>query len=232
VEYNGKSRIEQLKKHCLDPEKDKAFLANLHADHTRKSRRDNLPTKAVALELLNAGFVRCNLEHLDPKSETRNWLAESHTPEAIRRGLAIFSTEQEKGRLRNDTAHRYLVKVIQSQQQEIDLRHQETQLREYAETERIAWLQPLEHDHAALVATCDNSGPDKDLAFALSEKAVFGGMIVQRAFWEKKLTTLLDRHKGHYRAVCNHIRRLFEAPPHDRFDLISKLVSWEMQIAR
>jgi len=232
VEYNGKSRIEQLKKHCLDPEKDKAFLVNLHADHTQKSRRDYLPTKAVVLELLNVEFVRCNIEHLDPKSETRNWLAESYTPEAIRRGLAIFTTELEKGRLRNDTAHRYLVKVIQSQQQELDLRSQETKLREYAEIERTAWLKPLDLDYTDLVATCNNSSPDKDLAFAISEKAVFGGMIIQRAFWEKKLTSLLEQHKEHYRAVCNHIRRLLEAPIHDRFDLISKLVSGEMQIAR
>lgn len=37
-----------------------------------------------------------------------------HTPEAIRQGLAIFDTEWSKGRLRNKTAHRYLVKMIQN----------------------------------------------------------------------------------------------------------------------
>jgi hypothetical protein len=37
-----------------------------------------------------------------------------------------------------------------------------------------------------LKAQCDGSGPANDLAFQLSEKAVFGGMILQRSFRKNK----------------------------------------------
>ena len=66
-------------------------------------------------------------------------------------------------------AHRYLVKVIQNCQHEIDLRRQEELLREYAEVERSAWLQVYEAEYATLVAECTGVSPEFDLAYRLGE---------------------------------------------------------------
>jgi hypothetical protein len=167
---------------------------------------------------------------MDPEGKTRQWLAARYTPEAIRQGLAIFGTERNKGRLRNKTAHRYLVKVIQNSQQEIDLRWQEESLREFAEIERQGWLQELEAEYKILETECDESTPENDLAFRLSDSAVFGGLSLQRAFWENKLKLILERSREKFSAVCRHVRRLFEATWQNRFALIAKLVAWEYQL--
>ena len=161
----------------------------------------------------------------------RGWLAGRFTPEAIRQGLAIFGAEWEKGRLRSKTAHRYLVKVIMSCREELDLCRQEELLREYAEVERSVWVQGLEVEHATVVTECVGASPEKDLAFQLGERAVFGGLILQRAFWENKLKVLLEKQRERFTAVCSHVRRLSEATMENRFTLISKLVAWEYQLA-
>ena len=128
-------------------------------------------------------------------------------------------------------AHRYLVKVIQNCQHEIDLRRQEELLREFAETEQNAWLQDLTPGYELLKAECDGSSPEKDLDFRVSENAVFGCLFLQRAFWENKLKALLKDRRDRIAAVCNHVRRLFEATWEDRFQLISKLIAWEYRIS-
>jgi len=179
---------------------------------------------------LDEGFKRFGIEELDPDGKTRQWLAGRYSPEAIRQGLAIFGTERDKGRLQNDMAHRYLVKVIQNCQAEIDLQRQEEYLRAFAEIERRGWLQQLEEDFKILKAESNGSTPEKDLAFRLSDNAVFGGLPLQRAFWENKLQLVLEKSREKISAVCRHVRRLFEATPENRFALISKLVAWEYQL--
>jgi len=231
VELDGKSRQDVLRDTCPDPSKDRQFIEQLHADHTKKQRVDVLPTRLVSRILLDEGFDRFGITSLDPKGSIREWLAGRYTPEAIRQGLAIFGTEREKGRLQNKTAHRYLVKVIQNCQDEIDLRHQEELLRKYAKVEQPFWLQELEAENEILTAECVGASPEKDLALRLSDNAVFGGLILQRAFWENKLKTLLEKQRDRFTAVCNHVRRLFEAKWEHRFALISKLVAWEYQLA-
>ena len=230
-EFGGKSRESVLRETCPDPEKDRQFIEQLHADHIRKQRLDFLPTKPISRALLDEGFDRFGIADLDPKGRIREWLAGRFTPAAVREGLAIFGTERDKRRLRSKTAHRYLVKVIQNCQHEIDLRRQEELLREYAEVERSAWLQIYEVEYATLVAECTGASPELDLAYRLGENAVFGGLILQRAFWEKKLKELLRKQRDKFAAVCSHVRRLFETTWENRFSLISKLVAWEYQIA-
>ncbi len=230
-EFDGASRESVLRESYPDPEKDRQFIEQLHADHTQKKRFDSLPTKPISRTLLDTGFDRFEIGDLDPKGKILEWLAGRFTPEAIRQGLAIFGTEREKRRLRNNMAHRYLVKVIMNCQHEIDLRRQEELLREYAEVERPAWLQALEAEYETLVTECVGTSPDKDLAFRLGENALFGCMIVQRAFWEDKLKALLNEQQDKFAAACNHIRRLFETTWENRFALISKLVAWEYQLA-
>lgn len=230
-EFDGKSRESVLRETCPDPGKDRLFIEQLHADHTRKQRFDFLPTKSISRSLLDAGFDRFGIADLDPKGKIREWLAGRFTPEAIRRGVAVFGTEREKRRLRNKMAHRYLVKVIQNCQHEIDLRRQEELLREYAAVEQSAWLQMYEVEYATLVAECTGASPELDLAYRLGENAVFGGLILQRAFWEEKLKEQLTKQSERISAVCSHIRRLFETTWENRFALISKLVAWEYQLA-
>lgn len=230
AEFNGKSRQQVLREICPDPEKDRKFIEQLHADHTQPGRIDILATCKVSRILLDEGFNLFGIERLDPEGKIRQWLASRYTPEAIRQGLTIFGTELSKGRLRNKTTHRYLVKVIQNCQEELDLRLQEELLRNFAETERQGWVQELEAEYKLLEKNCDESTPEKKLLFCLSEKAVFGGLPLQRTFWEDKLKLLLDNCHDKISAVCRHIRRLFEAAWNDRFVLISKLVTWEQQL--
>ncbi|MEA3469182.1 MAG: hypothetical protein U9R57_13295 [Thermodesulfobacteriota bacterium] len=230
AEFNGKSRQQVLRETCPDPEKDRKFIEQLHADHNSAKRVDTLPTEEVSRLLLDEGFKRFGIKELDLDGKTRQWLAGRYSPEAIRQGLAIFGTERDKGRLQNDMAHRYLVKVIQNCQAEIDLRRQEEYLRAFAEIERRGWLQQLEEDFTTLKAESNGSTPEKDLAFCLSDNAVFGGLPLQRTFWENKLQLVLEKSRKKISAVCRHVRRLFEAPLESRFALISKLVAWEYQL--
>ncbi len=229
-EFDGKSRESVLRKTCPDSDKDRQFIEQLHSDHTQQQRVDLLPTKATSRVLLDEGFMRFNMIDRDPVGKIREWLSGRFTPEAIRQGLAIFGAEREKGRLKSNFAHRYLVKVIQNCQMEIDLRRQEELLREYAEVERPVWLQRLEADYETLVTECVGTSPENDLAYQLGDRAVFGGLIIQRSFWENKLKALLEKQRNRFTAVCSHIRRLFEATWNDRFVLINKLVSWKYQL--
>jgi len=191
-----------------------------------------LPSQALAREILDAGFARFELQAHDEQRRLRTWLGSRYTPAAIRRGLAIFGSERAKGRLNEATPHRYLVKLIQSCQEELDLRSQEHLLRDFAEVERRAWLGELEQDNALLSAECaDTASPDRDLAFCLSEKAVFGGLPLARAFWEDKLRALLETQSQRFEAVRRHVRRLYEAHWNDRFHLIGLLIEWENQLA-
>jgi len=233
AEFDGKSRQQVLRKVCPDPQADQAFIEQLHAEHTRQRRSDPLPSQALARAILDAGFARFELEANDAQGELRTWLSGRYTPAAIRQGLALFGSERAKGRLGTKTAHRYLVKLIQSSQEELDLREQEHWLQEFAEVERSAWLQDLEQDYNLLKTECDHAVClDCDLAFGLSEKAVFGGIPLARAFWEAKLKALLEKQCQRFEAVRRHVRRLFEAQWNDRFQLISRLIGWECQLAQ
>lgn len=231
AQFDGKSREAVLRETIPDRELNRKFIEQLHADHTQKQRVDVLPTQLASRVLLDEGFERFGITDLDPKGKIRVWLAGLYTPTAIRQGLAIFGTEREKGRLRNKTAHRYLVKVIQNCQNEIDLRRQEELLHEYAKIERDVWLQDLESEFKSLTDECVTGAAKQDLAFILSEKAVFGGLALQRAFWEDKLKELLKKQRDRFTSVCRHVRRLYEATCENQFALISKLVAWEYQLS-
>ena len=230
VEFDGKSRQQVLRETCPDPEKDRKFIEQLHTDHTKKRRVDALPTEKTSNLILDEGFNSFCIENLDQDGKIRQWLAGRYSPEAIKQGLAIFGTERNKGRLRNKTAHRYLIKVIQNCQAEIDLRQQEEYLREFAEVERKGWLQQLEDEFKILNAECNGNTPERNLAFRLSDNAVFGSLPLQRSFWENKLQLIIEKSRDKISAVCRHVRRLFEAAPENRFALISKLVAWEYQL--
>ncbi|MCP3880163.1 MAG: hypothetical protein GY701_17500, partial [Sulfitobacter sp.] len=109
VEFEGKSRQHVLRAACPDPQSDQAFIEQLHAEHSRPGRSKPLPSQTPARALLDAGFARFELEANDAQGRLRTWLSGRYTPEAIRQGLALFGAERDKGRLREKTAHRYLV---------------------------------------------------------------------------------------------------------------------------
>lgn len=233
AEFRGRSRQQVLRESCSDPQADRAFIEQLRAKHSHAGRSDPLPSQSLARQILDAGFARFELEPQDAQGQLRTWLSGRYTPAAIREGLAIFASERAKGRLLGKTAHRYLVKLIQSRQEELDLQVQEHWLLEFAEVERGAWLQDLEQDYDLLKAECAHTaGLDHDLAFRLSEQAVFGGLPLARAFWEAKLRVLLESQCQRYEAVRRHIRRLYEAPWNDRFQLIGRLAGWESQLVQ
>jgi hypothetical protein len=233
AEFRGRSRQQVLREFCPDPQADLTFLEQLRAKHKHQGRSDPLPSQALARQILDVGFARFELESLDEQGKLRTWLSSRFTPAAIRQGLALFGSERAKGRLQNKTAHRYLVKLIQSRQEERDLQEQEHCLLAFAEVERKAWLQKLEQDYDLLKTECSQAiDLEHDLAFRLSEKAVFGGLPLARAFWEEKLKGLLATQCKRYEAVRRHIRRLYEAPSNDRFNLISRIVGWENQLAQ
>ena len=227
VELSGASRASVVRKSCTDPEKDRKFIAELHADHTKKRKSDPLPAKEVSRAVLDEAFERFGLVEQDSKGEIRDWFAGSFTPDSLRQGLAIFGTKHEKGQLRTKHSLRYLVKVTINRQHENDLRRQEELLREFAEKERPAWLVVHEAEHARLLLECEGAQPPQDLLFRLAENAVCGCLNLQRAYWEDKLKAQLAKQHDRYTAVCNHIRRFFEITGENRFTLISKVVAWE-----
>jgi len=227
-EFEGLSRLQVLRNACPDPEKDRVFLEMLQCRQALWRKPEQLPTMDVSRRILDEGFATFELVKFDPKGTLRTWLSSRYTPEAIRQGLAIFGTERAKGRLRSETAHRYLVKVIQNCQDEIDLREQEDHLRKFVEVEKRSLLCELEKDYEILSSEFKNGGElENDLAFRMSEMAVFGSLILQRSFWEGKLKALLTEKKHRVAAVIRHIRRLFEANWNDRFQLISRVISWD-----
>ena len=231
-EFDGKSRAEVLRDACPPTEKDRAFIERLRADHNGKRPPESLPTATVARVLLDAGFARFEIEHLDPKGNLRDWLSRRYTPQAIRQALAIFGTEREKGRLRNKTAQRYLVKIIKNCQDELDLRTQEDFIRFFAQKERPAWLKIIEQEYEQLEAEHADPSDARQLAFSMSESALFGSLILERAFWENKLKLLLLTQPHLSELVCNHIRRLWESAWLDRFQLIDKVIAWQYQTAQ
>jgi hypothetical protein len=233
AEFEGRSRQQVLQESCADPQADLAFIEQLRGGHNHQGRSDPLPSQSLARQILDAGFARFALDGNDAQGKLRAWLSSRYTPAAIRQGQSIFAGERAKGRLRGKTAHRYLVKLIQSRQEELDLQVQEAGLLEFAKVERGAWLQELEQDYDRLKTDCDHTaGLDHDLAFRLSEKAVFGGLPLARAFWEEKLRDLLVQQWQCFEAVRRHIRRLYEVPGNDRFNLISRVIGWEHQLAQ
>lgn len=232
AELDGKSRVEALRDACPPTDADRAFIERLRVEHNERHPSESLPTVSVARRLLDVGFARFEIEHLDPKGSVRHWLSRRYTPQAIRQGLAIFGTEREKGRVRNKTAHRYLVKIIQNSQHELDLRRQEELLRDFAQEERQAWLEIFEREYEHLQAEHTGSSEPRELAFRMSESALFGSLILERAFWENKLKSLLLTQRHLIEVVSNHVRRFWEAAWLDRFQLIDKIIAWQYQTAQ
>ena len=105
---------------------------------------------------------------------------------------------------------------------EIDLEREEHTLLHYAETERRAWL-------AALAAAKQEIERDTETAveriFNFAEHALFGGIFLEKVYWEKELTTALAATPELIGKVTAHICRIYEAPELCRRRLINRIIA-------
>ena len=226
VELDGQSRIGVLGESCPSYEqqqRDRAFLANLKAEH-ESPQRWKRPSNLISLELLDAVFERLGLLGEDPKRSLRLYLAR-YEPAAIRRAAAVVSAKLQRGAVELRWAHRYLTKVIQNQQDELDLERAAEELRQLCRIQNQSWTSFEEREYQTLVS--ENDDP-KHLAIALAENAAHGAIPVQATFWNEKLLTFVDDEPYLADAVITHLVRLYEAPHQKRLALID-LVAAQLQ---
>ena len=159
---------------------------------------------------------------IDLNGRLRRWLADTFEPSAIRRALAIYEAKRAKGGLRGKHAHRYLVKLIREMQVEADLEREERALLHYAETERRSWLAALIAAKQGIERECDTV---EERLIAFAEQALYGGIFLEKAYWEKELTEAVAEVPSLIGQVTTHIRRLYEAPPLCRRRLLNRLVT-------
>ena len=227
-ELDGKSRMRVLKNACPNQDKDLKFLRKLHAEHKNRFKSTPLHTQPIARRLLDHGFKEYGLLDSDKQGKLRDWIASRFTPQAIKQGLAILAIKQQKGELHNPFANRYLVKVTQSQQNELDLNQLEQELLKYAKLEKQHWLTEWENDFQELrMASLKQNEDQYHFVCQLVESTLFSSIFLQKAFWQDKLIMILHKYKHLFQDARNHIKRLYEADPNDRFQLISLLVQSE-----
>jgi hypothetical protein len=228
VEFDGKSRVEIVRQACPDPKRDAELVAKLKATHPRGRRpADPLPTAGIVRTLLDDAFVRLTLV-MDDTSRLRAWLAATFEPEAVRRALALLETKRAKGGIQGPYAHRYLVKLIQSHQSEINIERAVQSMLHYAEIESAAWLTNLQIEHTRLLA---ESSPG-DYLNRLADKALCGNIVIENAFWEKALEEALASAPAQFTAVMVHIRRLYEVPEFRRLGLINRVMTHRAGLGR
>jgi hypothetical protein len=230
AELDGKSRAEVVRDACPDPKKDAELVAALKAGHQKGPHpAAPLPTASVARALLDEAFERLAIMASDPGGRIRAWLADTFEPSAIRRALAIYEAKRAKGSLRGKHAHRYLVKLIREMQIEADLEREERFLLHYAETERRSWL-------AALVTAKEEIWRERETIeeriLAIAEHALYGGIFLEKAYWESELMAALSEAPLLLDQVTTHIRRLYEVPPLCRRRLLNRLVTSQLGLER
>ena len=227
VEWNGKSRQQVLRDTCPSHEqqrRDQEFLERLAAEHERAKRRFANPS-AISAKLLDQVFERLGVLERDPSGALRKYLA-AYEPAAIRRAAAIVTAKRERGALKEKYLHRYLVKVIQNQQDELDLERAAQELLELCTIEKQLWTDEEQLHYERLIEDLD----DEQLIFAVAERAAHGGLPLQAAFWtERLLQTLRDAsHRAH--EIKKFLTRLYEAPHQRRLDLIDRITAMELAL--
>ncbi len=145
------------------------------------------------------------------------------------RGLAIFEAKRDQGRLRTKEAHRYLIKVIQSEQIEINLEREEHHLLAYAEVERVSWLTELCKERQRVRK---DAGNDESYFIDLANLALCGSIFIEKAFWEKCLDEALAAAPSSFQRVMTHIRRVYEVSESCRRRLMNHLITHRTELAR
>ena len=228
AEFDGKSRLEMLRNACPEPERDKALIAQIKEGHQKgKAPVVPLPFTPISRKLLDTVFEEFNLLSHDESGRLRNWIASRFEPEAIRRASATFGGKYHAGALRGKHAERYLVKIIKSNQEEIDLGREMDALLRYAEIERNEWLINLDQTRAYLQ---EETLSVNEQILRIAEHCLFGSIFVERSYWEKHLIATLADCSHLFTSLINHIKRLYEASVHDRRRLIDRLIAWKHQL--
>jgi hypothetical protein len=119
-DLDGKSPAQvlgQSRPSLAQKERDRMFIEKLRARHLHPRRAR---TYRASRELLDDAFGRFDLLPKDPHGRLRHYLS-GFSPPAVRRALAIFAAKKRRRAIREDFAHRYLVKLVQNSQHAIDL---------------------------------------------------------------------------------------------------------------
>ncbi len=228
-QWNGRSRLQVLQQECptmLQQQRDQEFLARLKARH-QPQRRARQPNPEIR-KLLDHVFERLDLLPNDPKGSLRRYLATYFQPEAIRRAAAIVAPKLDNGTIKRSSAHRYLAKVIRSQQDELDLEAAAVELLELCKLQKQDWTHREEQHFETLCA--DHTDP-LELARAVAECAAHAGIPLHGIFWTSKLLELLQQATSLVDAVKKHLIRLYEAPKQQRLALLDRITAQEVALA-
>lgn len=228
IELHGHSRAHTLQSSCPSYEqqqRDRVFLARLSANHqTPRWQREPDPT---TLRLLDSVFERLGLLGNDQNRSLRRYLAR-YEPAAIRRAHAVVAPKLERGDVDLRWAHRYLVKVIQNQQDLLDLEHAQNELLGLCRIQNQDWVR---HEQAEYGSIVSNLQDPQLIAVALAENAAHGGIPVKTAFWSEKLLEFLHTAPHQTDAAVKHLVRLFEAPHQNRLALIDLVIAHQHGVA-
>jgi hypothetical protein len=227
IEHGGRSRIQVLREACpskAEQERDLAFIRNLKARHEAKypTYRDER-----SRALLDDGFLRWNLAGKDPNGILRSYLSYCE-PEAVRRGFALFATKMDRGAIKAKYAHRYLAKLIQSNQEELDLERAEDDLLKSADVERRWWAVRDEETYREIQENTNDPG---ERLQRIAEMAAEGGLPINGAFWRKKLREEVKANIQDAPAVRRHVKRLYEAELNVKLGLIALVADVEAGLA-
>lgn len=229
IEFDGRSRLAVLQQHCPTEDqrqRDQQFLAQLKADHRRGRSRPPQPLPE-SLALIDYVFERNDLLEHDPKGDLRRYLA-TFNAAAIRRAAAILAAKIQRNQIQYRYAHRYLAKVIRTQQQELDLQRVADELYELTRRQNQNWTQSEEQEFYNLAS---DQPLVQDLATKVAERAAFGGIPLQATFWNRKLLELLqDQAAELVETVKTHLIRLYEAPVQHRIELLDLITAQQQEL--
>lgn len=219
IHCGGDSRIKTLNDACPSQQqknRDLKFIQNLKREHKQKFTHHDEHSRA----LLDDGFEHWGLLDKDPSGNLRRYLSYCE-PEAVRRGFAIYAGKAERGVLRHKFAHRYLARLIESCQHEIDLEHAETELWRLAGLEGALHVSHEEAAYNELSEACQSA---LDRCCQVAEKALECELPVGGAFWRHKLKNEIETNPAMTKDVTKHIRRCFEASLNARIGLLDLVI--------
>lgn len=223
-DFHGMSRRQVLAEFCPSPEqieRDRAFLRRLKARH-EKARRPHLYEESRLL--LDHAFSKWGILEKDPRGRLRTFLS-AFCPEAIRRALALVAAKLRRGAIDREFLHRYLAKVVQSTQDELDLEVAEQELLDLCRLQATNLTRDAQVDLAVLR---EQSLSPLELARAIAERAAHGALPVESRFWTEVLVDHLRQHLDLSPAVRRFLVRLYDAPVHRRFSLLDTLAVLEI----
>ncbi|MCG2758298.1 MAG: hypothetical protein L6263_07675 [Desulfobacteraceae bacterium] len=223
VEFDGKSRLRVLRDYCPSEEqirRDRRFLQKLKSRHEKQKQ---LYQDELSRMLLDSIFEDWNILDKDPKEHLRRFLSYCE-PEAVRRGGAVFASKMEQGILDKKYAHRYLAKLVQSSQVDIDLEIIEHELLKYAMRERQWWIANEIEEYENLKQTFPLPA---ERCCQIAELAAAGSVPVGSAFWSEILIKEVKNNIEVAPVVRTHIKRLFEYSINSRIALLDMIAQIE-----